>query len=162
AAGSSALLGIGGEADAGEDLPALGEVPVAEAEGGDARVGRPRAAAQHAVLRAEEDLGVLAIRVGDEAWVAVEPGGGPLPDLPDALEVPVGPGRRLLPLSFGGEPCSARASEGVGLEPGDVAHRSVRVSRLCVRTAADVVVLLPGPALVAPPLAAPVAAALGE
>src|SRR4051812_40400310 len=100
--------------------------------------------------------------MGDEARVAVEPGGRPLPDLPDALEVPLGPGRRLLPLRFRGEPCSARAGEGVGLEPGDVAHRSVRMPRLCVWTVRDVVVLLPRPALVAPPLAALVAAALAE
>src|SRR3954470_12365370 len=100
--------------------------------------------------------------MGDEAGVAVEPRRGPLPDLSDALEVPLGPGRRLLPLGFCGEPCSARAGEGVGLEPGDVAHRSVRLPRLGVWTVGDVVVLLPRPALVAPPLAALVAAALGE
>src|SRR6188472_4433376 len=100
--------------------------------------------------------------MGDEAGVAVEPGGGPLPDLPDALEVPLDPGRRLLPLGLGGEPGAARAGEGVGLEPGDVAHRSVRMPRLCVRTVRDVVVLLPRPALVAPPFAAPIATALGE
>ncbi len=70
-----------------------------------------------------------------------------------------------------------RAGEGVGLEPGHVHHGLVGVQRrpavqppplptpgpagpaLRVR---DVVVLLPGPALVAPPLAALVAAALGE
>src|SRR4051812_32890772 len=98
--------------------------------------------------------------MGDEAGVAVEPGRRPLPHVPDALEVPVGPGRRLLPLRLGGEPRSARAGEGVGLEPGDVAHRSVRMPRLCVRTVGDVVVLLPRPALVAPPLAALIAAAL--
>src|SRR4051794_765594 len=100
--------------------------------------------------------------MGDEAGVPVEPGGGPLPDLSDALEVPLGPGRRLLPLGFCGEPCSVRAGEGVGLEPGDVAHRSVRMPRLCVWTVRDVIVLLPRPALVAPPLAALIAAALGE
>src|SRR6266487_611002 len=103
--------------------------------------------------------------MGDEAGIAAEPGRRPLPDLSDVLETLsglLGPGRRPLPLCFGGEPGSARTGEGVGLEPGDVAHRCVRRPRPCVLTVGDVVVLLPRPALVAPPLAALIAAALGE
>ena len=49
---------------------------------------------------------------------------------------PLVPGRRLLPLGLSRKPGPARAGEGVGLEPGDVDDRSVRVPRLCVRTVA--------------------------
>jgi hypothetical protein len=45
------------------------------------RRGGPRAAAQHLVARAEEDLGVLAVRVGAEARVAAEVARRPLPDV---------------------------------------------------------------------------------
>src|SRR5450755_1784418 len=75
------------------------------------------------------------------------------------------PGRRLLPLRFSGEASTVRAGEGVGLEPGDVDDRSVRMQWLKPREAplrpevgrpalwsCDVVVLLPGPTLVGPPL----------
>ena len=67
-----------------------------------------------------------------------------------------------------------RAGEGVGLEPGDVDHGPVGVQRLPaadaplaavvgpVQGSRDVVLLLPRPALVGPPLAALVAAALDE
>src|SRR5688572_21268799 len=61
-----------GQAHAGEDLAALREVPAAEGRRGHARGGGPRAAAQDAVLVAEEDLGVLAVRVRDEARVAAK------------------------------------------------------------------------------------------
>src|SRR4051794_41757914 len=104
----------------------------------------------------------------DEAGVAGELRRGPLPHLRDALEgagraaVPLIPGRRLLPLRFGGEPSPARAGEGVGLEPGDVARRGVGMPRGHAGVVGDVVVLLPRPALVRPPLAALVAATLRE
>src|SRR6185295_19413570 len=55
-----------------EDLTTLGQVPVAERLGGDQRRGGPRAAAEHLVALAEEDLGVLGIRVRLEAGIAVE------------------------------------------------------------------------------------------
>src|SRR4051794_14758615 len=159
---------VRGEPHAGEDLPALGEVPVAEARRGDARVRRPRPPAQDAVAVPEEDLGVLAVGVRGEAGVAGERRGRPLPDLPGALEdacraaVLPGPGRRLLPLGLGGEPGSARAGEGVGLEPGHVARGRIRVPRRHATVVRDVVVLLPRPPFVRPPLAALVAAALAE
>ena len=54
----------------------------------DALVGRPRAAAQHAVILAEEDLRVLAIGVRDEARVAVEATARPLPGAPERLRAP--------------------------------------------------------------------------
>ena len=92
-------------------------------------------------------------------------------------EPPLGPGRRLLPLGLGREPGSVGSGEGVGLEPGEVDHRlvgmqgrpavdaplppSVRAGGPALRVG-DVVVLLPRPALVGPPLAALVAAALDE
>src|ERR1700689_4019503 len=44
------------QTQAGEDLAAHGQVPVAERHGGHARVARPRAATQHAIVGAEEDL----------------------------------------------------------------------------------------------------------
>src|SRR5205823_7126920 len=75
----------------------------------------------------------------------------------------------------GGETGAARASEGVGLEPGDVDDGLMRVQwlelpeaplRCAVRRpptrSGDVVLLLPVPALIRPPLAALVAAALDE
>ena len=115
---------------------------------------RPRAAAQHAVAVAEEDLGVLAVGVGDEPRVAAE---RPTPSTPrpgrrpaSAVATAGPPGRRLLPLRLGGEARTVRAGEGVGLEPGDVARRA-RPGALAATAAmvGDVVLLLPRPALVA-------------
>ena len=56
-----------GAAEAGEDVAAVREVPAPEARPGDQRVGRPRAAAEDAVLVAEEDLRELRVREGEEA-----------------------------------------------------------------------------------------------
>src|SRR6185436_18964434 len=76
-----------------------------------------------------------------------------------------------------GEAGAVRSCEGIGLEPGHVDDRLVVVQRRPsvdpplppsgratgpAARVGDVVVLLPGPALVAPPFAALVAAALGE
>src|SRR5206468_9079488 len=44
---ASAASGVGGTAEAGEDLPALRQVPVAERVADRDRARRPRAAAQH-------------------------------------------------------------------------------------------------------------------
>src|SRR4051794_32850266 len=51
-----------GDAQPSEDLPALGQVPIAERRTRDCRIGRPRAPAQHLVSLVEEDLGVLTVR----------------------------------------------------------------------------------------------------
>ena len=64
---SVAALAIARAPQAGEDLPPLREVPVAERRPRDERIRDPRAAAQHAVLAAEERLRVLAVRVRDES-----------------------------------------------------------------------------------------------
>src|SRR5690606_7561698 len=52
-----------------EDLPPDGVVPVAEGPADGERVGCPRAASQHLVLGAEEDLRVLPVGEGPEARV---------------------------------------------------------------------------------------------
>ena len=135
---------------------------------GDARVRRPRAAAQDAVAVAEEDLGVLAVGVGDEAGVAAELATTSTPTPGRRPRGPCEPSVRWFQVaafshsaSVGRRaPCAA--GEGVGLEPGDVAHGRVGVPRGHAAVVRDVVVLLPRPALVRPPLAAHVAAALGE
>src|SRR5262245_66265293 len=77
--GSVAWLGIAGAAEAGEDLSPQRVVPVAEARPGDDRVGDPGAAAQDAVVGAEEDLGVLRVRERLETRIAAEKRAGPLP-----------------------------------------------------------------------------------
>src|SRR3954471_14523403 len=92
---SGCISRLRGESHAGVDLPALGEVPVAERGRRDAGVRRPRAAAQDAVALAEEDLGVLAVGVREEAGIAAERRGRPLPHLPDAVE---GAGRAAVPV----------------------------------------------------------------
>src|SRR5581483_6093456 len=85
------------------------------------------------------------------------------------------PGRGLLPLVLAREAGVVRPREGLGLEPGHVDHRSAGVERGMLAEAPlraeilapagrfrDVVLLLPRPALVRPPLAPDVAAALDE
>src|SRR3954467_7429833 len=124
-------------------------------------MGDARAAAQDAVAVAEEGRGVLPVGIGLEAGIAQERRGGPLPHLTDALDLV--PGRRLLPLGLGRQARAGPAGEGVGLEPGDVDDRRVRIPGADRRrTVADVVLLLPHPRLVRPPGPALVAAALGE
>src|ERR1700734_1759987 len=68
-----------GGPEAGEDLPADRVVPVPERAPAGYRRHRERAAAHHLVLRAEEDLRVLAVRPGAEAGVGQEVAAGPLP-----------------------------------------------------------------------------------
>src|SRR5438105_4328974 len=118
-------------------------------------------------MRAAAELVDVGVHAGDGRFVAPRVGEGPT-----LLLVP---GRRLLPLGLGGEPDTVRTGEGVGLEPGDVDHGPVRREWLARsqtplgaevrrprRRSRDVVLLLPRPALVRPPLAALVAAALDE
>ena len=112
-------------ADAGEDLPALGQVPVAEGGPDHARVGRPGASAQDPVLVAEEDLRVLGVGKGLEAGIGKEVRRGPLPGLADALEARAGG----LPLLLARQALARPAGEGVGLVPGDVEDRAGRPDR---------------------------------
>src|SRR5687767_12435294 len=104
--------------------------------------------------------------MGDEAGVPVEARRGPLPRLADLRDGLLGPGRRPLPLRFGGKAGAVRSGEGVGLEPGDVKDGPVAILRRPLRRPAlrmgDVVLLLPRPPLVGPPLTPLVAAALAE
>ena len=86
----------------------------------------------------------------------------PLPHPPDRRGGLLLRGRRPLPLGLGGQARVVRSGEGVGLEPGDVAGGRLGVPRRDLRVIDDVVLLLPGPALVRPPLAPLVAAALAE
>src|SRR6476469_6825836 len=80
--------GIARTAEAGEDLPANRIVPVAERRPSDVRRGRPRAAAQHFVLGAEEHLRVLGIREGLVARIAAEVRRRPLPHVADHAVAP--------------------------------------------------------------------------
>src|SRR5262249_8238227 len=77
--------GVSGAPEAGEDLPADRVVPVAEGTADGRAVGCPRATAQHPVLVAKEDLGVLAVRECDESGWAAEVAGRPLPNVADEL-----------------------------------------------------------------------------
>ena len=60
------------EPQAGEDLPADRQVPVAEARAQDVRRHRPRAAAQHPVVAAEERLAVVGVEHRGEAGPRLE------------------------------------------------------------------------------------------
>ena len=123
-------------------------------------MGGAGAAAQHPVAVAEEHLGILPVRVRLETRVAGERARRPFPDLAGALELV--PGRRLLPLDLGRQARVVRAGEGVGLEPADVDDGGVRAPASAASWWVMSYSLLPRPALVGPPLAALVAAALGE
>src|SRR5262249_34852127 len=122
--GSVACSGIVGAADAGEDLAALREVPVAEARAGDDRVGDPGAAAQDAIVAAEEDLRVLWIRKGTKTGVTGEVRARPLPDRAlQELELARPRSCSLLPLGLARQPLPRPTSIGVGLPPGNVPYR---------------------------------------
>ncbi len=73
------IMPLARAAEAGEDLAADGEVPVAERGAHGRGVRRPGAAAQDLVVGTEEHLGVLAVREGTEPGVGEEVGRGPLP-----------------------------------------------------------------------------------
>src|SRR2546428_2562572 len=77
--------GVPGTSEAREDLPALGQVPVAKAPPDDIATGRPRAPAQHPVAAIEEDLGVLAVGKGLEPRVRGELRRCPFPDVAQHL-----------------------------------------------------------------------------
>src|ERR687885_1286211 len=77
-------------AQAAEELAPDREVPVAEGVAHRGRAGSPRATAQNLVTGPEEDLGVLLVGEGFEARVGAEVAGGPLPDVPDKPQDPVG------------------------------------------------------------------------
>src|SRR5919199_1984270 len=77
-------------AQAAEELAPDREVPVAEGVAHRGRAGSPRATAQNLVIGPEEDLGVLLVGEGLEARVGAEVAGGPLPDVPDKPQDPVG------------------------------------------------------------------------
>src|SRR5205807_4764558 len=113
---SVAALDIARAADAGEDLPPLREIPVAERGPGDQRIGDPRAAAQHPVLLAEEGLRVFRVRKGAEAGIAAEGRRRPLPDgSPHVLELSADRLRRLLPLRLGRQALPGPPRERLGL-----------------------------------------------
>src|SRR2546426_12092899 len=82
---SAASSGVGGTAEAGEDLAPLRQVPVAEGVADGDRARRPRAAAQHLVPVAEVGRRVLAVRECLEPGVGLEVAGRPLPDVADHL-----------------------------------------------------------------------------
>src|SRR5262249_56678844 len=77
--------GVASTAEAGEELAALRQVPVAEGVAGDQGLRRPGPAAQHLVALAEVDLRVLGIREGDEAGIGREIARRPLPDVAEHL-----------------------------------------------------------------------------
>src|SRR6202049_5354106 len=86
----------------------------------------------------------------------------PLPHLTDRVEHPWVAGRGLLPLRLGGQARAVRPGKGLGLEPADVADGRPRVAHRHGGVVGDVVLLFEGPALLRPPLALLVAAALAE
>ena len=100
--------------------------------------------------------------MGDEAGIAVEPGRGPLPDLPDALR---SPWVQVAAFSHSASVGSRAPRERAKASASNQETWHTGASGCPVSASGqvrDVVVLLPRPALVAPPLAALVAAALGE
>src|SRR5215212_8889182 len=99
--------GVARAAEAGEDLPPLRVVPVAERVADHAEARRPRAAAEHLVLVAEEELGVLAVRVRPKARVRAEVARRPLPRVADHAEDAVGR------LTLGIRPRRGRAETGL-------------------------------------------------
>src|SRR5688572_16116072 len=75
--------GVGGTAEATEDLTSDRVVPVAETIANCAWACGPGAASQDLVLASEERLRVLPVRKALESRIASEIGGGPLPDVAD-------------------------------------------------------------------------------
>src|SRR5207237_9648607 len=82
---SAASSGVGGTAEAGEDLSPLGEVPVAEGVADGDRPRRPRAAAPHLVAAGEVPPRVPAVRGGPQARGGRQVGGPPRPPLAQHL-----------------------------------------------------------------------------
>src|SRR5262245_44663540 len=77
--------GVAGTAEAGEDLAALWQVPVAKRVAGDERLRGPRAAAQDLEALPEEQLRVLGIRERHEPGIGSKVARRPLPDGPEHL-----------------------------------------------------------------------------
>src|SRR5262245_43256848 len=77
--------GVASTAEAGEELAALRQVPVAEGIASDQGLRRPRSATQHLVALAEVDLGVLGIGEGDEARVGRKVARRPFPHVAEEL-----------------------------------------------------------------------------
>src|SRR5262249_38496007 len=102
--------------NAGEDLAALGQVPVPEAGADHVAAGGPGAAAQHLVGVAEEDLGVFGVWESLEARIRGEFRAGPLPNVAEHLDGAAG-GRRI------GVGTRGSASEGELVEVGALAVR---------------------------------------
>src|SRR5262249_22576549 len=73
------------EPNAGEDLPALRQVPVSIGVAGDDRMNRPGAASQHAIPAFEKHLAVLSVRKRTKALVRPELRHGPLVDIAQQL-----------------------------------------------------------------------------
>src|SRR5439155_22174688 len=76
-------------AEAGPHVPPIGSVEVAPGVADEARPGGPAAAPQH-LPGAKPGLGVLLVRIDDEARVGKKGTAGPLPDVADHL--PAAPG----------------------------------------------------------------------
>src|SRR4029079_1434590 len=162
----------GRQSHAAEDLPSLRQVPVPERDARDERVGRPRAAGQHAVLVAEEDLRVLGVRERLEAGIALEGGRRPLPDVAALHAL-----RGLLPFGLGRKPLPGPRRDGFGLEERDVLNglgrrQGLELSEtppqptlgaaLPVERCLDPLRAKPGPAVVAPEAPIPIAAVRDE
>ena len=76
--------------DAAEDLPPIRVIPVAEAGPQGRRLHRPRPAAQHPVVPAEERLGVALVNHRGEARPRLQRRARPLPDVAEQLLDSVG------------------------------------------------------------------------
>src|SRR5205823_11293885 len=99
---------------------------------GDERIGDPRSAPEHAVVLAEEDLGILRVREGAETRIAAEERRRPLPGrAARMLELVAGDLHRLLPLRLGREALPGPAGVRLGLVERDVQDGLAR-SRLAV------------------------------
>src|SRR5690606_21443922 len=72
-------------AEAGEDLPCLGEVPVAEARPQRTAARGPTAAAQHAVAPVEPRFRISRIGPGAESAIGGESGAGPFPHIAEQI-----------------------------------------------------------------------------
>src|SRR5882757_7918700 len=79
------IAGVPGQPDTGEDLPADGVIPVAEAGPHDVRPDRPGPSPQHAVVAVEERLRVLLIDHRGETGPRPQRRGGPLPHVAEHL-----------------------------------------------------------------------------
>src|SRR5262245_40033606 len=77
--------GVAGTAEAGEDLAALWQVPVAKRVAGDERLRGPRATAQDLEALPEEQLRVLGVGKRDEPGIGCKVARRPFPDVAEHL-----------------------------------------------------------------------------